>query len=150
MLFIVFQLGPDRYALDTRQLVEILPLVQLKRLPQAPAGVSGMLDYHGASLPVIDLTALALGHPAAERISTRLLIVELENGRRLALVAERANQLLRREVADFSETGVTVDSAPYLGPVTRDASGLIQWVAPEQLLSPVVRDALFQQIKEAA
>ncbi len=150
MLFIVFQLGEDRYALDARQLVEILPLMQVKRLPLAPAGVSGMLEYHGVALPVIDLTALTFGHPAAERISTRVLIVELANGRRLALVAERANELLQREPGDFAETGVAVDAAPYLGPVARDARGLVQWVRPEQLLTPEVRDALFHQVEEAA
>jgi chemotaxis-related protein WspB len=150
VLFIVFQLGQDRYALDARQLVEILPLVQVKRLPQAPAGVAGMLDYRGVALPVIDLTAMALGHAAAERISTRILIAELASGRRLALIAERANEMLYKEPGDFVESGVAVDSAPYLGPVTRDARGLVQWIKPEQLLSPAVRDALFQPIKEAA
>ena len=150
MLFLVFQLGPDRYALDARQLVEILPLLEVKRLPLAPAGVSGMLDYHGVALPVIDLSALALGRPAAGRISTRVLVVELANGRRLALIAERAQELLQREPGDFAETGVAVNAAPYLGPVTRDARGLVQWITPEQLLSPEVRDALFVQMKEAA
>ena len=150
MLFIVFQLGQDRYALDARELVEILPLMQVKHLPHAPVGITGMLDYHGIPLPVIDLTALALGHPAAERISTRVLIVELANGRRLALIAERANELLQRQAGDFAETGVAVDAAPYLGPVTRDTRGLIQWISPEQLLSPEVRDALSVQVKEAA
>ena len=150
MLFIVFQLGQDRYALDARLPVEILPLVQVKRLPQAPEGVTGMLDYHGVALPVIDLTALTLGHPAVERISTRLLIVELANGRRLGLVAERANQLLQRDESDFKPTGVTVEATPYLGPVTRDAHGLVQWIAPEQLFTPAIREALFQQIEEAA
>jgi chemotaxis-related protein WspB len=150
MLFIVFQLGQDRYALDARELVEILPLIQVKRLPQAPAGVAGLLDYHGVTLPVIDLSELALGHAAVERISTRILIVELTNGCRLALVAERANELLHREPGDFAESGVAVDAAPYLGPVTRDAHGLVQWITPEKLLSPAVRDALFHQVAEAA
>lgn len=150
MLFIVFQLGPDRYALDARELVEILPLVQVKRLPHAPAGVAGVLDYRGVALPVVDLTAMALGRPALERISTRILIAELANGRRIALIAERANEMLQKDVADFTETGVAVDSAPYLGPVTRDSRGLIQWIKPEQLLAPAVREALLLTIKEAA
>ncbi len=150
MLFLVFQLDQDRYALDARQLVEILPLMEVKHLPQAPVGVAGMLDYHGVAVPVVDLSALALGRPAAARISTRVLIAELANGRRLALVAERAQELLQREAGEFAETGVAVDAAPYLGPVTRDARGLVQWISPEQLLSPEVREALYIQVKEAA
>lgn len=150
MLFIVFQLGQDRYALNARELVEILPLAQIKRLPQAPTGIAGMLDYHGVMLPAIDLSALALGHAAVERISTRILVVEMANGRRFALIAERANEMLQREAADFTEAEIAVDAAPYLGPVTRDARGIVQWITPQKLFSPAVFDALSQQIREAA
>jgi chemotaxis-related protein WspB len=150
MLFIVFQLGDDRYALNGRELVEVLPLMTVKRLPHAPAGIAGMLDYHGVPLPVVDLSSLALGRPAADRISTRILIAEGRDGRRLALIAERANEMLTREPADFNDSGVTISDAPYLGPVTRDARGIVQWITPERLLSPEVRDALFHQVEEAA
>jgi len=150
MLFIIFRLGEDRYALNAQELVEILPLAQVKRLPHAPTGVAGMLDYHGVTLPVIDLSALALGHPAAERISTRIIVVEMANGRRYALVAERANEMLQREATDFKEPAVAVDDAPYLGPVTSDARGVVQWIAPQKLFSPSVYEALSHQIKEAA
>lgn len=150
MLFILFRLGEDRYALNAQELVEILPLAQIKRLPHAPVGIAGMLDYHGVMLPVIDLSALALGHAAAERISTRIIIAEMANGRRFALVAERANEMLQREASDFKESEVAVDEAPYLGPVTRDERGIVQWIAPQKLFSPAVYEALFHQVREAA
>lgn len=150
MLFIVFQLGDDRYALNARELLEVLPLMSVKRLPHAPAGVAGVLDYHGVPLPVVDLSALALGHPAAQRISTRILIAEDAQGRRLALVAEHVSEMLNREPGDFSDAPVTISDAPYLGPITRDARGLVQWVTPERLLSDEVREALYHQLEEAA
>jgi chemotaxis-related protein WspB len=150
MLFIVFQLADDRYALEARELVEVLPLARIKRLPRAPAGIAGLLDYHGATLPVVDLSELALGRAAAQRLSTRLLIVEIGEGRRLALVAERANEMLRRDPADFVATPVAPGAAPYLGPVARDARGLVQWIAPRALLTAGICEALFAQIEESA
>lgn len=142
MLFLVFHLNEDRYALDASQLVEILPLVEVRSLPQAPDGVAGVLDFRGVALPVFDLTALALGRASGKRVSTRILIVELATGRRLALIAERANELLKKEPADFSETGIHLGTAPYLGPVTRDDRGFIHWVQPEQLLTLEISEAL--------
>lgn len=150
MLFVLFQLGQDRYALDASNLIEILPLAQVKALPHAPAGIAGIIDYHGVTLPVIDLSELALGRPAAQRISTRILIAEISTGRRFALVAERANQLLQREATDFVNPEVTVEAAPYLGPVTRDDRGVVQWITPQKLFSNAVCDALYQQAREAA
>jgi chemotaxis-related protein WspB len=39
MLFLLLELGRDRYALDARQVAEVLPLVDITRLPQAPPSV---------------------------------------------------------------------------------------------------------------
>ena len=53
MLFLVFQLGKDRYAIEAHQVIEILHLVNVKQIPRAPAGVAGVFDYHGASVPLM-------------------------------------------------------------------------------------------------
>ena len=149
MLFILFQLGRDRYALDAAQVAEVLPLVQIKEIPQAPAGVSGVCNYRGSAVPVIDLSALVLGRPARRSLSTRLILVRYPTAagdrRLLGLIAERATETLRREPAHFTATGLTPEGAPYLGPVLAEARGLIQWVEVDRLLPAPVRDALFQQ-----
>ena len=61
MLFLVFQLDEDRYAIDASRVVSVLPLVKAKAIPHAPAAVSGAFDYHGEPVPLIDLSRLALG-----------------------------------------------------------------------------------------
>lgn len=152
MLFILFQLGGDRYAFDAAQVAEVLPLVQVKKIPQAPAGVAGVFTYRGAPVPVIDLSELALGRPARARLSTRLLLVHYPDAtgvrRLLGLIAENATETLRREPGDFVASGVKSDGAPYLGPVVNEARGLIQWIEVEKLLPASVRDALFSRVME--
>lgn len=152
MLFLVFQLGRDRYALEAAQVAEVLPLVGLKQIPQAPPGIAGVFNYRGAPVPVIDLSLLTLGQPARRRLNTRIILVHYpgDNGAThlLGLIAERATETLRRERADFETTGVTNDAAPYLGPVTTDARGLVQWIETKQLLPASVRDLLFRQALE--
>src|SRR5215471_14522815 len=75
MLFLLFQLGNDRYALEARRVVEAVPLLELTRLPQAPKGVAGIFNYRGHPVPAIDLCELTLGVAASERFSTRIIIV---------------------------------------------------------------------------
>ncbi len=156
MLFLLFRLGDDRYALEAGAVVEVLPLARLKQIPQAPAGVAGLLDLHGMPVPVVDLSLLALGRPARAVMSTRIVLIrypgrgpDRDTGRRdeerlLGLIAEYATETMRRAPADFVDAGVRSDAAPYLGPVTQDALGLVQWIAVDRLLTPAVRDALFQ------
>ena len=150
MLFILFEIGRDRYALSARSIIEVLPLMNLKRVPCAPVGVAGVFNYRGAPVPVVDLNEMMLGEPAARRLSTRIILViyplDALHPRALGLIAEHATNMIQRSVQDFIETGVESDSARYLGRVTNDTGGLIQWVEVERLLTPEVRDVLFREL----
>jgi chemotaxis-related protein WspB len=148
MLFLLFQLGEDRYALDTSRIAEVLPLVDITPIPQAPSGVAGLFNYRGVPVPVIDLSQLTIGRPAQRRLNTRIVLVHYPDGggtRLLGLIAEKVTETVRRDKADFVATGVTSDRVPYLGPVATDARGLMQWIEVESLLPASVRAVLFTQ-----
>jgi chemotaxis-related protein WspB len=147
VLFLIFELGADRYALEATQLVEVLPLVNLKGLPHAPQGIAGVMDYHGASVPIVDLNELMSGRPAQRRLSTRTIIVQYPHADTrhiLGLIAERATRTLQLDATAFSSSGVYNQDAPYLGPVMADAMGLIQWISLPQVLPEALRRALFE------
>jgi chemotaxis-related protein WspB len=147
MLFLLFQLGQDRYALEANLVVEVLPLVALKALPGAPRGVAGLIDYRGTPVPVIDVSALALGVAAVSRVSTRLLIVRFSSAQggecSIGLIVERATEMLKCAAGDFRATGVETSGAPYLREVIRDRQGLIQRVDVAAMLGEELRAALF-------
>jgi chemotaxis-related protein WspB len=152
MLFLMFQLGKDRYVLAANRVVEVLPLLELKRLPDAPKGVAGIFNYHGRPVPAIDLSELTLGEPASERLSTRIILINHpdENGKNhhLGLIAEHATQMIRREASDFAEPGLKLGNAPYLGPLLMDDRGGIQWIQERRLISDRMRDLLFAEVEE--
>jgi chemotaxis-related protein WspB len=149
MLFLLFQLGQDRYALDAAGIAEVLPLVEITPIPQAPMGVAGLFNYRGAPVPAIDLSALALGQPARRRLSTRIVLVHYPDGqgdsRKLGLIAEKATETMRADPGNFTDSGVNNKATPYLGPVMADARGVVQWVDARTLLPPALRDMLFQE-----
>jgi len=148
MLFLLFHLGQERYALEARRVVEVVPLLALTRMPHAPRGLAGIFNYRGQPVPALDLCELALGHPAIERMSTRIIIVNYataDGPQLLGLIAEQATDMLRKEARDFVQSGVNIDGAPYLGPVLMDAGGAIQWVLEQNLLPEQVRSFLFSQ-----
>lgn len=154
MLFLKFQLGKDRYALDVRQVVEVLPLVAVKHIPNAPAGVAGVFNYRGTPAPVVDLSVLLLGRQATAGMSTRIIVVNYpdESGEMkhlLGMIAEKATQTVRLEPEDFSDTGIDNPDAPYLGPVAAEAGGLMQWIEADRLLPDAVRDVLFKKTEGA-
>ncbi len=167
MIFLLFNIGQDRYALEAARVVEVLPRVELKKVPCTPVGIAGVLDYYGSPVPVVDLSAMALGIPAKESMSTRLLVVRYcgatpgTGEHRLGILAEMATETIRLNPEDFVEPGVSAaPDAPYLGPVARLTSSanvaahsqcrIIQRVEVEKLLSPETRERLWQQVTETA
>ena len=119
-LHLLFSLGEERYALPTAEVAMVLPLSPCKSLPGAPAWVAGLLPHGSGHVPVIDLSMLALGHPAPARVSTRLVLVHYRHAQALpvllGLILPQATDTLRLDPAHF--TPAAVRSA--MRPTTRD------------------------------
>jgi len=147
VLFLKFQIGVEAYVLDTAQIAEVLPLVNIRSIPKAPAGIAGLFDYRGTPVPVIDLSELALGRPSQRHLSTRLVVVRHGN-HLLGVIAEQATETIQRDAADFTASGVTNKDAPYLGLVTQDGGRLIQWIEVHKLLPASVSSVLYRQARE--
>ena len=149
MLYLLFQLGKSRYALEASRVIEVVPLLAIQQLPQAPRGVAGIFNYRGRPVPAVDLGALTLGRPARERFSTRIIIVNHpdDNGTNhlVGLIAEHATELLRKDAKDFVDPGVKLGAAPYLGPILMNGSSSIQLIYEHRLLPEPVRQLLFAE-----
>lgn len=147
MLFLLFRCGEYRFALDVHGIAKVLPLVAITPIPQMPSCVAGLINYHGAPVPTIDLSVLALQHPAERRLSTRIVLINYLSGRGggsvLGLIAEKATETMRAEPGDFLSSGLSNGVTPFLGRVLADAHGLVQWVDPQALLPPTLRELLF-------
>ncbi|MEJ6002889.1 chemotaxis protein CheW [Paucibacter soli] len=143
MLYLSFRLGPDRYVLAACQVLEVLPMLLLRAWPDAPAPVAGLCNLRGRSVPVLDLCMLALGRPAAELLSTRMLLVQLgPPSRRLALLVEQATDTLRLEDGAFG--AAQLRGAPWLGELASLPGGeLVQRVSLQGLLPEAMLDSLF-------
>jgi len=152
MLFVLFHLGNERYALEANRVVEVVPLLELKRFPQSPPGVAGLFIYRGHPVPALDLCSLTLGRAATEHLSTRIIIVNYSatphEEQLVGLIAERATETIRREPKDFSEPSVQLSTAPFLGPVLTDDKGVIQLISTQKLLQESLRGLLPQIPKE--
>ena len=152
MLFLVFSIGHERYAIEGRQVVEVVPLVTLRPIAPAPDYVAGLLRYREHLVPVLDLRQLLQGQPCPARLSTRIILVHYRRQagaqHTLGLIAERVTDTVTREPTDFAPAGITVDNAPYLGDMVMDEQGMVQCVRVGDLLPTSVHAALFPDAAE--
>jgi len=153
MLYLVFQLGPDRFAIQAAQVVEVVPVVNATHIPRAPLGVAGLFDYHGAPVPLVDFAQLALGQPSRKWMSTRIVLVNYRDqsghAHLLGLLAEHATETMHRSEGDFIDPGIATSNTPYLRGVMSDAAGIIQRVEIQNLFSETVGGNLFREPAES-
>lgn len=104
MLLLLFYLNNELYAIDSSEVLEVIPKVILKKLHHAPDYVAGLLNYRGKILPVIDLALLIEGSPCRVCLSTRIIIVQYlgssEAKGYLGLMAEQIIDTLSKPSSD--------------------------------------------------
>lgn len=146
MLMLLFAIDDNRYALESQQVVEVLPLVGLTKPHQAPAYISGLIHYRGHMVPVVDLCQLIRHRPCRSYLSTRIIVARFFNADRqaqvLGLLAEKVTQTFNAADTTLIPPGMVVDTAPFLGNKLLDAQGVIQCLHVEHLLSPVQSNTL--------
>jgi chemotaxis-related protein WspB len=160
MLLLTFTAGGNRFAIDAARIIELVPRVQLRPVPRAPAFVAGLIGYRGKVVPVIDL-GLLLGNDACrDCLSTRIILVEdtpadhnhgmqcqataldgapeppAETKRPpslLGLIAEQVSDLTHASPEALAPPPVHLPQVPYLDAVVQTDRGIMQLIAVDKI-----------------
>ncbi len=147
MLLLQFSIAQDRYALETSQIIEVLPLVHFRPCPGAPDYIAGQFNYRGTVIPAIDLCRLMHGRPCEAKMSTRIIVTsysDTASGQHLlGLVAESMTDTIVVADKDLKPSELDLDQSRYLGKIACDKRGMIQCIRVEYLLPADVSKRLF-------
>jgi chemotaxis-related protein WspB len=152
MLLLMFTAGGNQYAVDVARVVELVPRVELRKVPHAPVFLAGLLGYRGKVVPVIDLGLLLDGGPCRDCLSTRIIVVNDSPGHQnrwnqhressheqtrkapaisipapnlLGLIAEQVSDLTYIRSEQIIPAPVQLPQTSYLGPIVQTDLGLI-------------------------
>jgi chemotaxis-related protein WspB len=157
MLLLIFQIRSRWYALEASQVVEIIPRVHLRELPNAPAFVPGLLNYRGIIIPVIDLGIFLEGKTTTPYLSTRIMIIRYQvqqsnaspsqsmqspKPQYLGLIAEQVTETLERSPADIIDPTLPTQIGHSLGGMLLDDRGMIQYLGMDKLVTDLGSHAL--------
>jgi chemotaxis-related protein WspB len=135
MLMIMCHAGANRFAFESRDVIEVLPRVNLHRLPDSPPWLAGLMIFRGTPIPVIDLTQLTQSVPCPNRLSSRIAVVETELNQatqRFGVLAEEMG--LREFNADQKHPGAEAGGKTALGKLCLDEQGVFQIIDPTSLV----------------
>lgn len=147
MLVLLLRIGEQRFGLDARDVLEVVPSVALLPVPTAPEWIAGLLHHRDGVAPVVHLARLVGGRPAERLLSSRIVLLRRdESGALIGLLAEGVTETLRIDEARLRSAGVQPPGAAWLGPIALEASGplqLVRWtdLVPAELRATVLAEA---------
>ena len=154
MLLLLLQSAADLFAIEARQVVEVIPRVALRSLPHAPRGIEGLLSYRGSVVPVIDLSIWLGASPSRDALSTRIIVARWLRPtgeiRTIGLIAENVINLQNVDDSRKRMATTHLETARYLGAVYQLDRGLVQIIRIERLLDVGLEAALFGETEEPA
>lgn len=91
--FVVFRLHTHEYALPMSQTVEVLRMVALTPLPEAPAWLPGLINLRGRVIPVMELRARLGLQSRVPDLDTAILVMH-SDGHMLGLITDAVIEIL--------------------------------------------------------
>ncbi|MCP4114314.1 MAG: chemotaxis protein CheW [Desulfobacteraceae bacterium] len=109
--YLTFMLNEETYAIDIKQVREVLDFTEVTRVPRMPAFMRGVINLRGGVVPVVDLR-LKFGMTATEKtVDTCIIIMEVIIDGNLSLLGALADSV--QEVLEL-EPG-QIEPAPKIG-----------------------------------
>ncbi|MBI1938127.1 MAG: chemotaxis protein CheW [Ignavibacteriales bacterium] len=89
-----FMIGDEEFGVDILLVQEIIRMLQVTKVPNAPDFVDGVINLRGRIIPVIDLRC-KLGIPRKEHDkNTRIIVVEV-SGKTIGFIVDAVTEVLR-------------------------------------------------------
>ena len=89
-----FHVGTEEFAIDILGVQEIIRMVELTPVPNAPHYVEGVINLRGKVIPILDLRA-RFGLPAGDRTKeTRIIVVDIAHTI-LGFIVDSVQEVLR-------------------------------------------------------
>jgi len=150
MLLLLFQTQDNRFALDCRRVVEVVPWLAVKKLPKSPDYVQGIVNYRGTPVPVIDLCHLLNSSSCGLSLSTRIILINYPhrdaNSRTIGLLAERVTETVTTPPDWTPPLAATSWDSLYIEATVVKKSSLVRWFDPEAILPDDLATFIFREM----
>ncbi|MCZ3388278.1 MAG: chemotaxis protein CheW [Actinomycetia bacterium] len=131
---VILRFAGARYAVDMASVAEVVPVPVMTRIPGGPAWLSGVVNWRGRVLPVIDLRPL-VGAALSPLPTSARLVVLADGDIEVGVVADMVPGLLHCDPRDLEPIPGTI--ATGIAPLVRgvvDVDGPVALLATEAVL----------------
>jgi len=137
MQLVVFRIGTEYFAVGIDAIREIVKLIEVVEVPDAPGFLEGMINLRGRIVPVIDMRKrLRLGESEKTK-STRILIAE-SHGSTVGLIVDSVHEVLRIQHEDVEPPPEMISAVgvEYINGVAKNDGRLIILLDLGKIMDP--------------
>lgn len=130
MLLLKFQVDRHACAIAATRVRQVVPWARLRPLPHAPTALRGLFQYHGRTIPVLDVGILLGVGPVEERLSARIMIVERGSSANewIGLLAGCVNHLVHVAADAIKPSPLQSAETRYLHDLAETPEGILQLI----------------------
>jgi chemotaxis-related protein WspB len=146
MLYLQFFIDDESYLVSSKDVVEVIPMVRVKKIPHVPVCIVGAAVYRGISLPIVDICQLLTQRPCKQKLSTRIMVAEVRHDemvRRIGFLVEKLTGTKSIAGEGLVDSGFANPDTPYLRDMAIDSLGMAQIILLGKVLPNNVYDLLF-------
>lgn len=101
--YVVFMLGKEEYGIDIMNVREIVPHQACIKVPNAPSFISGIMNYRGTVIPIIDLKKRFNLSDSEVDGNTRIIVINLKE-KQVGFIVDEASQTVRLQDNEIDPT----------------------------------------------
>jgi purine-binding chemotaxis protein CheW len=138
--YLTFVLGRELFAVNVKNVLEVLEQQQITRVPKAPDHILGIINFRGDILPVVN-THMKFGFAESETtVKPYVIVYDLTRDNHRYIVAATADgvkdviEVLPDEIKTVPEMGITYDARFLQGAIMRH-DRFVLLVHPDRLFS---------------
>lgn len=106
---VVFRLCNESYGIEIFRVNEIIRLREITPIPRTGHHIRGLVNLRGKTIPVVDLHARFGLDPESDSESTRIIVVESEQGN-VGVVVDEVREVMTLELNQIEQTPPLVAS----------------------------------------
>jgi purine-binding chemotaxis protein CheW len=146
-----FNIGDEEFGVDILQVQEIIRMLEVTRVPNAPEYIDGVINLRGKVIPIIDLRRRFGMDRKGHDKNTRIVVVEL-SGQVVGFVVDAVSEVLRipRSVTEPPPSIVGGVRKEYITAVGKLEDRLLILLDLEKVLKSEERDEMVTAVRKSA
>jgi len=138
--YLTFVLGQDVFAVNVKNVLEVLEKQQITKVPKAPEHILGIINFRGEILPVVDTNLKFNRNGTSEEHQNIMIVYILGQSDHFFSIAGTADgvkdviEIGQEEIKPVPEMGLSYDARFIVGVIKRDEK-FILLIQPEKVFS---------------